>query len=272
LPGLEPRGVPRGLRGTALPFNYNKLEELEEILHDNKDEIGTIVMEPIRNKKPEKGFIEGVRKLADKNGIILVIDEVSAGWRINNGGYHLNFSIEPDMAVFAKGMSNGYPMSAIIGKKEVMEAAQTTFISSTYWTERIGATAAIATIKKYKKHNVGDFLKRAGEKVINGWAEAAKKTKLEIHLDDALPPMAHFGFEYENKKAMQTLFTQLMLARGYLANGAYYATYAHKDPIIKAYLNNVEEVFGIIAKALREEKIEKMLKGPIAHDGFKRLN
>ena len=145
--GLKPSGVPIGLKGTAMPFHYNKIEELESIVSKNKD-IGTIVMEPVRYQKPKDNFLEKVREISKKIGAVLIFDEVSSGWRFIIGGVHLKYGVNPDIAVFAKGISNGFPMAAIIGRKKVMQSAQTTFISSTYWTERIGPTAAVATKKK----------------------------------------------------------------------------------------------------------------------------
>ena len=151
LPGLEPLGVPRGLIATALPFRYNHLEDLNAIVAKHESELAAIVMEPIRDQAPPPGFLEGVRKTASAIGAVLIIDEVSAGFRLITGGAHLRFNLEPDMAVFAKAISNGYPMAAIIGRSAVMEAAQNTFISSTYWTERIGPVAALATIRKHQE-------------------------------------------------------------------------------------------------------------------------
>lgn len=268
--GLEPAGVPRGLTGTALPFHYNKLDELEKILEENEGEVGVIVMEPIRNKKPDPGFVEGVRALADRNDIVLIIDEITAAWRVNEGGYHLNFSITPDIAVFGKAISNGHPMAAVIGKKEVMEAAQNTFISSTYWTERVGPVAALATLKKYKEKNICKHLEEIGMKVLTGWEEAAEKTGLPIKTvgKEAVPALAHFSFEGENPQELKTLFTQLMLEKGFLATTVFYATYSHTEEIVEKYMKAVEEVFAVLA----EGNIEDMLKGPVAHAGFQRLN
>ena len=154
LPGLDPAGVPRGLRGTALPFRYNHLEELEAIVAEHGAELAAIVMEPIRNAEPQPDFLTGVRGIASRLGAVLIVDEVTAGWRLRTGGAHLEYGLTPDMAVFAKGISNGYPLAAIIGIAEVMKAFQSTFISSTYWTERIGPTAGLATLRKHRRLNV----------------------------------------------------------------------------------------------------------------------
>jgi glutamate-1-semialdehyde aminotransferase len=270
LPGLEPAGVPRGLLGTAFAFRYNQMEELNVIVDNHGSDLAAIVMEPIRDHEPAPRFLEGVREIATKIGAVLVFDEISAGFRLNTGGAHLLYGIEPDMAVFAKAISNGYPMAAIIGRASVMEAAQSSFISSTYWTERIGPTAALATILKYKKHNVSNHLIRIGKIVQNGWREAANKTGLSVEVG-GIYPMSHFVIQHEQGQAAHTLFTQLMLEKGFLASRAFYATYAHRDEHVESYLIAVNDSFTIIAAAMKTEGLLAMLKGPIAHTGFKRL-
>ena len=138
MPGLDPAGVPRGLKGTALPFHYNRLDQLKAIVDANRGELGAIVMEPQRGEAPAPGFLEAVRDIATDIGAVLIFDEVTTGWRMTDGGIHTLLGVNPDIAVFAKAMANGYPMAAIIGTSPVMEAAQSTFISSTNWTERVG--------------------------------------------------------------------------------------------------------------------------------------
>jgi len=270
MPGLKPRGVPRGLLGTAFGFSYNKIEELEKITEDTKGDLAAIIMEPIRNQPPDEGFLESVRKIADKIGAVLIFDEVSAGFRMNSGGSHLLFGVEPDMASFAKGMSNGYPMGAVIGKKEVMNAVQDTFISSTYWTDRIGPAAAIATITKHKKHNVGAQLMEMGSLVQEGWRKHAKESALDIEVG-GIKPMSHFSFNYPKAQAMMTLFVQEMLGRGFLASNRLYLNYAHNKESIESYLKAVGETFSLIADLAKKDKVEEALKGEVAKSGFKRL-
>ncbi|MFN8456750.1 MAG: aminotransferase class III-fold pyridoxal phosphate-dependent enzyme [Anaerolineae bacterium] len=270
LPGLEPAGVPRGLLGTALPFRYNHLEELQEIVAKHRGELAAIVMEPIRGDDPEPGFLEGVRAIAAEIGAVLIFDEITAGFRLNTGGAHLLYGIEPDLAVFAKAISNGYPMAAIIGRGEVMQAAQTTFISSTYWTERIGPAAALATIRKHARCEVAPHLIRMGELVQTGWQIAAERAGLPIHVG-GIKPLSHFGFEGEMAQAAHTLFTQLMLQHGFLAGKGFYATFAHQDEHVESYLGAVETTFGVIAQALAQGTVLDLLKGPVAHTGFRRL-
>ncbi len=270
LPGLEPAGVPRGLKGTALPFNYNKIDELKKIIAKHKN-IGVIVVEPLRHQEPNNNFLKETARIAKKIGAVLIFDEISIGWRLNIGGAHLLYGVNPDIAVFAKAMSNGYPMAAIIGKKNVMQAAQDTFISSTYWTERIGPAAALATIKKMKKVNMPAHIKKIGGMIGKGWKKLAKKHELDVTVVGP-EALITFSFNYDERgQKLRTLFTQEMLSRGFLASASVYVSYAHEENHVKIYLKAVDEVFRIIKQAIESKSINKFLKGPIAHSGFKRL-
>jgi glutamate-1-semialdehyde aminotransferase len=270
LPGLNPLGVPRALKGLTYPFNYNDTEGFLKLVEENKDNIGVVVMEPIRNFLPDKEFIKTIRQVTADLGIVLIVDEITAGFRLNNGGAHLLYDLEPDVAVFAKGMSNGFPMAAIIGKGDVMEVVQETFISSTYWTDRVGPTAALATINKIKEKNVSRHLIKIGKKMMEGWESLASRHDLNIEVS-GIDPLGHFDFKYENPLVLKTLFTQLMLEKGFLASTAFYASFAHKEEHLESYLKAADEAFGFISKSIAEGKTEKYLKGPVCHTGFKRL-
>ena len=270
LPGLNPLGVPRELKDTALPFNYNKLNELEALVDKYPDEIGVIIMEPRREQGPEPGFLEGVRKIADRIGAVLIFDEVTSGFRVNLGGIHLTYGVEPDIAVFGKALGNGFPISAVIGRRSVMDCAQDSFISSTFWTERIGFTAALATMKKMEENDVQQSLIHYGEKINEGWRKLAKKHGLNIHIN-SIPPLTHIAFEVDDPLAVQTLYTQEMLAKGYLLGAAVYTTYAYSDDIIDRFITDSDSVFAIIKEALSIGDIKKYLKGDVIHAGFKRL-
>jgi len=270
LPGLKPKGVPRVLKNSAIPFSYNNIKGFLSLVDKYKNKIGTVIMEPVRNYYPEKGFLETIREMTEKLKIVLIFDEITSGWRLNVGGAHLKLGVNPDIAVFGKGISNGYPMAAIIGKSEVMEVAQETFISSTYWTERIGPVAALATIRKLKERDVPSHLINIGKKIQNGWRESAEKNRLKISVS-GIYPLGHFSFNYEDPLILKTLFTQLMLERGFLATDSFYASYAHREKNVEKYLEVVDEVFEFIARAIKENKVKKYLKGPICHSGFRRL-
>ena len=249
LKGLEPLGVPQNLSGSVLPFHYNKIEELEALVSKNKD-IGVIVVEAIRSQKPENDFLGKVRKIADEIGAVLVFDEITSAWRMTIGGAYPMFGVTPDVVVFGKAMSNGYPMAAVVGKAEVMDVAQQSFISSTYWSEGVGPTAALATIKKLEDKAVPKHIVEIGNYAGHTWERLGKESGLKIHVDFGFPPIMHFDFEYENKLAIMTLFTQEMLARGYLATGGFYVSYSHQKSDVDKYGEACAEVFKLIKKQL----------------------
>lgn len=268
LSGLSPKGVPTGLAGTTIPFHYNKVEELEAAIANH--DIGVIVMEPMRHQEPQNNFLQKVREIATRNNIVLVFDEISSGFRMHMGGVHMKFHVEPDIAVLGKAMSNGYPMAAIIGKKEVMDVAQESFISSTYWTERVGLAAAIATIKKMKAIKLQAHLQKIGKLIERGWISLAKKHGLNITTEGPMS-LVSFSFSYGNAQEIKTLFTQEMLKRGFLAGLSVYVSYAHKEAHVKKYLEAVDEVFAIIKNAVETDTVSSLLEGPVAHAGFARL-
>jgi glutamate-1-semialdehyde 2,1-aminomutase len=270
IPGLSPLGVPKGLSGTALPFRYNHPEELKQIISGQGKELAAIVMEPIRSDQPKDGFLEEIRNLADDCGAVLIIDEVSAGLRLNTGGAHLTFGLSPDIAVFSKALGNGYPIGAIIGTSKVMDAAQRTFISSTNWTERVGFVAAIACLKKHKAMNVATHLCHIGEEIQKGWAAAAMNNGLNISIG-GIYPLGHFVFEYENALSLKALFVQKMLDEGFLASNLFYAMLAHTEEHVEKYLQAAEKAFKFIHLAQEEGRVDQELIGPPTTGGFRRL-
>lgn len=270
LPGLNPLGVPRTLKGTAYPFCYNDTKGFLKLIKLHKANVGVVVLESIRNIEPQKKFLETIRQVTKDLRIVLIIDEISAGWRLNVGGAHLLLGIEPDIAVFAKAISNGFPMAALIGEKDVMEVAQDTFISSTYWTDSMGPAAALATIRKLKDKNVPEHLMKIGRMVQEGWKFIASKYGIDIEVS-GIYPLGHFSFKDGDALVLKTLFTQLMLEKGFLASTAFYASYAHRDEHVEKYLGAVDDVFDFISKAIADGKPEKYLKGPVCHSGFRRL-
>lgn len=270
LAGLEPKGVPQGLAGSILPFHYNKIEELEAIVAQNPN-LAAIIMEPMHGEYPKDDFLHKVRDIATRIGAVLVFDEITIGFRLTVGGAHMALQTEPDLAIFAKGMSNGFPMAAIIGKTEVMQAAQDTFISSTYWTERIGPAATLAAIKKMQKVNLPDYLSQIGRSVKKVWLDTGEKHGLNVTASEVLP-LLFFSFPGPEPQAQKTLFVQEMLKRGILATTQFYASYAHTAEHVAQYAKAVDEVFSIIARAAAEGATLQLLEGPVAHSGFQRLN
>ncbi len=273
MPGLPPAGVPRELAGTALPFHYNRPDELKAIVQEHSGELAAVVMEPFRGTAPAHGFLETVRQLCRRAGAVLVFDEITTGFRAACGGVHLKLGVTPDIAVFAKGMANGYAMAAVIGEDRVMDAAQDGFISSTHWTERIGPAAALAAIRKFREKAVDEHIHRIGLEVQGGWASSAQDAGLEIACGE-MPCLAHFSFlnlEEKEETAALTLFIQEMLRRGYLAFHQFKPSLAHTEQDADGYLAACREVFGEIAGALEKDDLHIRLEGEPLRRGFYRL-
>jgi len=271
IPGLNPRGVPRGLLGTTLPFEYNKIEQLEKLISDNPNQISAIKMEVSRNDGPKDNFLEKVRSLATKNNIILIFDECTSGFRETYGGLHKKYNVEPDLALFAKALGNGYAISACIGKSEFMTAAEGTFISSTFWTERVGPTAALKTLEIMEREKSWEQISSRGLEIKEGWNNLAEKYELDI-TTWGLSALPGFTFNYANNLAYKTLITQEMLKKGYLAGNTIYVCTHHTSKIIKDYFEELEPIFKQVKECEDGRDVMKLLNGQICHSGFKRLN
>lgn len=271
LPGLQPKGVPRGLQGTAIPFYYNDIKGFKSLIKKYNGQIAGIIMEPVRNYWPSKGFIEEIRQLTIDKKIPLVFDEITSGLRMTNGGIHLKLKIVPDIAVFAKALGNGYPMAAVIGRAEIMNSAQKTFISSTYWTDRIGPCAALATLKKYKKYNVSEHLIRIGILVQDGWKKLGEECRIKIHVS-GIPPLSHWQIEEKDSEIIHTYIIKKMLEEGFLTSKAFYSTFSHTEVQVRQYLLSLNKVLKEIVPYIKKGTISKICHDRIAHSGFVRIN
>ena len=228
-------------------------------------------MEVARNMEPENNFLHEVRKLATDRGIILIFDECTSGFRETFGGLHKKYGVEPDMAMFGKALGNGYGITAIIGKREVMEAAQTTFISSTFWTERIGSTAALKTLEVMERIKSWETITQTGLKIRQGLQKIGDSYELSIS-HWGMPALTGFTIQSENALAYKTLITQEMLAKGYLAGNSVYVCIDHTTEVITGFLEALDPIFATIKQCEEGRDVMSLLDGPLCHSGFKRLN
>ena len=269
LKNLPIKGVPQNLSNSIYPFNYNDYEQLEKLI--NEKNIGVICMEVIRNEEPKNFFLQKVRKLASKKGIVLIFDECTSGFRKNFGGIHKLYNVIPDMALFGKALGNGYAITAVIGKRNIMENAQASFISSTFWTERIGPAAALETLKEMKRVKSWQIIDKKGKKIIHGWKKLSRKHGLKIKIG-GLPAICNFSFLSKKNQLYKTLITQEMLKKGFLASNSVYSCVAHNTKIINNYFEELDKVFALIRKCEDGYNIKKLLKYPVSISGFQRLN
>jgi glutamate-1-semialdehyde aminotransferase len=269
LPGLSPKGVPIDLRGSVYGFRYNDFDELLNIVDNN--EIGVIMMEVMRDQGPKDGFLEKVRNLATERGIVLIFDECTSGFRQSFGGIHKIFNVDPDMAVFGKAIGNGYALTAILGTRDVMEYAQGTFISSTFWTERIGPTAALKTLEIMEDLKSWEIVTAKGEKIKDRWKKIATDCSLDIKIS-GIPAICNFSIGQENALKYKTFITQEMLKKGFLSSNLIFVSLAHTDEILDSYFDALHYVFSIISECENGiYSIDDLLDGEVCHSGFKRL-
>jgi glutamate-1-semialdehyde 2,1-aminomutase len=269
LPGLDPTGVPSNLRGSTFPFQYNDFDGLSKLVAAQN--IGVIKMEVMRNCPPENSFLQKVRQLATDRGIVLIFDECTSGFRQNFGGLHLEFDVSPDMAVFGKALGNGYAVTAALGNRDVMQAAQSTFISSTFWTERVGSVAALATLDVMEQENPWDDILTTGQDITKRWASMAQKFSLPISTS-GIPSLTSFAFRSPSNLAYKSLITQQMLDQGFLAANSVYVCTAHTREIVDAYFECLEPIFALIQECEQGRDVMSLLAGPVCHSGFSRLN
>jgi glutamate-1-semialdehyde 2,1-aminomutase len=260
-------GVPNNLKNMTFPFDYNNFEQLEKIVRQNK--IGVIKMEVVRNSEPKSNFLKKVRKLATDKKIILIFDECTSGFRQTYGGIHRIYDVEPDMAIFGKALGNGYAINAIIGKKEVMEAAKSTFISSTFWTERIGPAAALETIKSMEKIKSWKIISSIGKKIKKNWKTIAKENNISINIQ-GIDSLANFSFNSSYHLHYKTFISQEMLKKKILASNAIYSSIAHKPKILDRYFDIMNEIFKKIKKCEnKSDNIENLLETKLCISGMR---
>ncbi len=271
LAGLSSTGVPSNLRDTAIPFQFNDIAEFKKLIGENRGEIAAVFMEPMRSSSPKEGYLEEIREITSSENIVLIFDEITSGFRINVGGVHMSFEVHPDISVFGKALGNGYPISAMIGTSEVMSAIQNTFVSSTFWTERVGFVAAISTLEKFKRENVHESLISSGISINETWKKAAKENGVDIKIS-GLEPLTHIDFIAEKPNVLQTLYTQEMLHKGYLLGASVYSTYAYDDFILDKFSKDTNITFATIKEAIDSGKPEKYLLSDVKHSGFQRLS
>ena len=271
LPGLSTTGVPKNLKNTVYPFKFNDFRTLEKICSQNK--IGAIKMEIFRNFPPSKNFLSNVRKLASKKGIVLIFDECTSGFRESFGGLHLKYNIFPDMCILGKALGNGFPITAILGKKEVMENAQSSFISSTFWTERSGFVAGLKTLEVMEKIKSWKIISDQGKKIKKMLNNVAKRNGLNLEISGLDSCPSYSIINSKNWLEYKTFITQELLKQNILGANTTYVSISHSDKVIKNYEDKLNNIFFSIYKVVHsKKKISNFLDGPVSHSGFRRLN
>ncbi len=272
-PGIEPVGVPRALAGTALPFPYGDLAALGQLLDDHRGQVAAVILEPLRSELPPAGYLEGVQRLCREHGAVLVFDEVSCGFRLRLGGVQEYAGVTPDLAVFAKAISNGYPMAAVVGRRAVMEPAGRMFISSTYWGDTLGLRAALTTIRELRRRGVPAYLDRLGTELRRRLSTAAAEAGLAAEcVGINVHPALHFRTDHAGLKAkLTTLYIQEMAKRGCHGYASFYLNAAQGDAEVEQTAAAAREVFTLMQEGLARGTIDRLLECDLMQDAFRRL-
>ena len=269
--GLQFAGVPKNLINTVFPFKYNDFEGLKMLIKKNPG-IGIIKMEVSRNFGPENNFLKKVKSLSKKNNIILIFDECTSGFRETFGGLHKKFKIEPDMCIFGKALGNGYAINAILGKKKIMKNFDKTFISSTFWSERIGPTAGLATLKLMSDLKSWKIISKIGNKIKLKWKKLANKYGIDIKIN-GLASLPSFEIIDKDWLYIKTYITQEFLKKKILAANTVFVCINHDDVILKKYFRELEKIFFKISEYKKKnKKVRTLINSPVCKTGFFRLN
>lgn len=269
LEGLNSDGIPNALGKFIFPFMFNDLKGFKKLINRNSN-IGVVFMEVERNIKLDIKFLKEIRKICNKKKIVLIFDECSSGFRETYGGIHLKYKVYPDIAVFGKSIANGIPLTAIIGKEYIMNKAKDSFISSTFWSDTLGPSVGLATLKKMKKIKSWKLITNSGKKIKKLWRNLSKKHKIEIIISgiDAMP-----NFQFKSKKNLyyRNFLTQEFLKNKILASNIVYCS-VHHYKYLKLYYKILDQIFYKISKFENEMNISDFLDYPLSNEGFGRLN
>ena len=269
------RGVPKCVRDLTLTFEYNNIESLVEVFDKNKDEVACVIMEPVSTIEPRDNFLEEVKKIAHENDAILVFDEVVTGFRIALGGAQEYYGVVPDLACFGKGMANGMPISAIVGKSDIMKEFEDVFFSFTFGGETLSITAAIATIEEIIEKEVIEHIWDVGKYLIEGTQKLIRENELERYVEiRGLPPRTVMIFRDEEggeSMEMKSLFQQECIKRGILFTGAHNISLAHTEEIVDKTLEVYGECMIILQDGIEKDNIKEKLEGSVVSPVFRKI-
>lgn len=262
-------GAPKVLADYVIDFQYNDLDGLEKLLKENHSETACVIMEPIKLEQPKQGYLQGVRDLCDKYGILLIFDEIKTGFRLSLGGAQKYFGVTPDMATFSKGMANGFPISAVVGKKDVMAVAENMALSATFDVEIVGMAAALANIHEIEQNNVCEHLWKMGQRLKDGLDKITIETGVEAKSIGIAPmPFVEFTSKdpIQNEIAKETFYTETAKRGVFFApNHLWYVSFAHKEEDIDETLEIAREAFKMAVENFSDKNAIKIATEKVAN-------
>ncbi len=268
------KGVPKAVQELTVTFRYNDIASLERVFAQHPGQVAAVIMEPVGVVEPRDGFLQQVRELAHREGALFVFDEIITGFRLALGGAQDYFGVVPDLACFGKAMANGFPISAVVGCREIMELFDEVFFSFTFGGEAVSLAASVATIKEMRENNVIAHLWAQGRKLKDGYNVLSKEYGVERHTECiGLPPRTVVTFKDEagaESLILKSLFQQECLKRGLLFSGGHNICYSHSDSDIEHTLRVYRTALEILSQAIREGDVLERLEGKPVEPVFRR--
>jgi len=269
--GIEPTGIPNVLAGTAVPFKYGDLQDLERLLNTHSGNVAAIMMEPMRSDLPPKDYLEGVQRLAKAHDVVLIFDEISCGFRLAVGGVQAYLGVTPDMTVLSKSMSNGYPMGAVVGSREVMAPAKHMFISSQYWSDCVGLSASLTTIRELKRRGAQTRFEEIGEQLRTALNGAINNAGLEGECTGVYAnPVLSLTLPEGDERKVATLFIQEMAKQGIHCQLSFKATLAHSSEDIERTGEAAARALTKVKEGLENDALDELLEVDLKKEPFRR--
>lgn len=266
-------GVPSATKNLTHNFQYNNISSLEALFENTPEQLAAVILEPMNTSFPQDDFLQQVQALCKSNGTVLIFDETITGFRYNIGGAQKLFGVTPDLATFGKGMANGYPISAVVGKRDIMMLMEDIFFSGTFAGETLSLAATKATLTKIMQHNVLDHIHKMGTKLLNGLSDLIQKYHAEDWLSLAGHPSWSFLFIADNgdysQLELKSLLIQEMNARGILLVGGHNLSFSHKDNDIETLLKAYDEVILILINTIKNKDFSQRFHGELLEPVFK---
>lgn len=269
------KGVPKAVCDLTKTFKYNDLDDVKAKLEENKDNVAAVILEPIQSDGPKAGYLQALKSLAHEYGAVFIFDEVVSGFRYALGGASELYGITPDLASFGKGMGNGYAISAVAGRKDLLQQIeQGVFVSTTFGGDSVPMAAALATISILEKSGFYEHINRIGAMQKNGIAKLIEKYSLQDVLSvSGMPVHAGVAFEGHGKLSyldIQSVYSQTMIENGILVFAIYNLCGSHTEKEAERYLDATDKAFALIKKAVDADSIEGVLRGGKVDPVFKR--
>jgi glutamate-1-semialdehyde aminotransferase len=267
-------GVPEAVREMTVPFTYNRIETIERIFHEHPAQVAAVIMEPMGFEAPVTGFLEAVRDLAHRHGALLIFDEIKTGFRLALGGAQQYFGVIPDLACFGKAMTNGFPLAALVGRRDVMELLDEVFFSFTAGGETVALAACVATVTKLEQQRVIEHIWAQGRRLQDGLNHRIGEAGLSDFMAcEGVPPLNTVAFRKPGKPGtwwtLRSLFQQECIRRGLLFTGDHNMSLSHGDKEVDEALHTYDAVIEIAAQAIADGGIERRLEGPPSEPVFR---